>query len=107
MSNGEPVSGAPYIIICRSRAEIAAAKNTKERVLAACRGAAQLAAYMGIRYRVSMDDADMKPISDIQHELMDYLLETVQFSNAEADAKVNQMVAELYVLEKKYTGVAY
>ena len=102
MSNGdpEPVSGAPYIIICDTRIGIATATDEFEKIQAASRGAAQLTAFMQSYYK-HFDLADSVPISTIQHELMDHVLGNAPTTEP-VEAKIKELIKEMYVLEDKY-----
>lgn len=102
MSNGDPpVSGSPYIIICATRINIVAAVGTADMIKAASDGAAQLVSFMQLYYK-HFKVEDCVPISTLQHELMDYLLDRVELSSEQVDEKIKVMVQEMYALEKKY-----
>ena len=60
-------SRAPYIIICAGRIDVALAKNGFEMLQAVSRTAANLVTYFGER----LTDGDTRPISDLQHAIMD------------------------------------
>src|SRR2546429_4496631 len=86
MSNGEPVSGSPYIIICGSRIAVALAKDYDAKVYAASQGAAQFAAFMGVIYGDSDDwQADIQPLAKLQHQLMNHAIEVHKLSHEEID----------------------
>lgn len=109
MSNGDPPpqSAAPYIIICSGRMAVANAKSPEEKAVAVSLCAGQLCSYMGIRYRSSLDPADMHNISMLQHELMDYLDGKISLTKSQVDAKVEELIVAFYVLEQKYVAVVY
>jgi hypothetical protein len=109
MSNGDPppVSGAPYIIICSRRIDHALASNEEEEIQAASRCAADLTAYLQVRYRSSFNPADCENISVLQHALMDHVRDEAKLSKDEVDAKVQSIFSECDALEQKYVGVSY
>lgn len=90
-------SRAPYIIICASRIEAALAKNGFEMIQAASRGAADLVSYYGDK----LNYADTKPISDLQHRMMDTV--TSRSFPGHASEMVDDMFALLDTLEEKYS----
>lgn len=102
-----PKSNAPYIIICSGRMAVRNAKGLGDKAVAASLCAAQLCAYMGIRYRQSMKSEDMNKISQCQHWLMDYLDVKIEPGKDEVEMQIRQLIAEMYVLEQKYIDVAY
>lgn len=102
MANGDPPSGsrAPYIIICNGRINVALAKSGFEMIRSASRTAADLVVYYGDR----VTDADTKPISELQHAMMDLVdgttTRTRQERNSAAEM-VDEMFALLDALEQK------
>jgi hypothetical protein len=77
MSNGDPdpISGAPYIIVCSGRTDLALAKSYDDKVNAASQCAARFAAFMANEYSESDDfNADLRPITTIQHQLMNHAI---------------------------------
>lgn len=103
MSNGDPqpVSGAPYIIICSGRINVATATDEAGKIRAASDGAAQLTAFMQSYFK-QFNLADCVPISTIQHELMDHVNGKVPLTPEQVEAKIKALIKEMYVLEKKY-----
>lgn len=104
MANGDVVSTsrAPYIIICAGRIDVALAKNGFEMIRAASHCAASLVTYYGDH----LTDEDTKPISDLQHEMMDVVEGTkTQGTHStefrDADEMVDEMFAKLEALEQK------
>lgn len=104
MANGEAVSAsrAPYIIICNGRIDVALAKNGFEMIRSASHAAANLVTYYGER----LTDADTRPISQLQHEMMDVVegrgaprTQSTEFRDAVE--MVNEMFALLDALEQK------
>lgn len=104
MANGETVgaSRAPYIIICNGRIELAVAPNGFQMLRAASNCATALVTYYGQR----LTDADTKPISNLQHEMMEVVeghkstgTHSTGFRNA--DEMVDEMFALLDALEQK------
>jgi hypothetical protein len=97
----EPVSGAPYIIICSVETEVALAENRKGQVTAASNGAAQLVGWMQAAYK-NFNPVDAQSISTIQHQLMDWAKGEVELTHEQVDQKVAALIDELRVLEDKY-----
>lgn len=100
MANGGGVVGsrAPYIIICNSRIAVRAAVNDPiAQIQAVSQGATNLVTYYGEK----LSDADTKPISTIQHDMMDEVSGRFPLSKMRAEALVNQMFNELDALEEK------
>ena len=96
-----PVSGSPYIIICDSRIGVAVADDEFGKIRAVSDGAAMLTAFMQSHYK-HFELADCAPISIIQHELMDHVLDKIPLTPEQVEAKIKGLVKEMYVLEKKY-----
>lgn len=98
-----PTSGsrAPYIIICNGRIESALAPNGYQMIRAASNCATALVAYYGER----LTYADTKPISELQHEMMDLVsgraIARTRQQPISADEMVDQMFALLDQLEGK------
>lgn len=99
MSNGVPVSGSSYIIICSIRTEIDHASDPQGKVVATSKGAAQFSAFMELRYKLRAED--LKEISDLQHEMMN---ELHSYDLDGANLVCQEMVRLMYVLEKKFSG---
>lgn len=96
------MSLANYIIICDGRINLQAAHNPTERIQAASRCATELVKFYGDR----LTEADAKPISDLQHEMMEVmsgnrLAGTRETSFRGADEMVDEMFALLDALEQK------
>lgn len=105
MSNGDPdpISGAPYIIICSGRTEVATVNTYDEKVLAASRCAARFAAFMGTKYGDGVDfNDDLRPVTAIQHQLMNHAIGQHALSHEDLDAKFVQLFAAMTVLEGEY-----
>lgn len=103
MANGLPPSGSrvPYIIICAGRIEAALAPNGFQTIRAASNCAASLVTYYGDRLTYE----DTKPISKLQHEMMDLVsgraIARTRAQPLGADEMVDQMFALLDALEQK------
>lgn len=100
MANGLPPSGsrAPYIIICAGRIEAALAPNGFQVIRAASNCAAALVTYYGDRLTYE----DTKPISKLQHDMMDLVIgRTREHSLGAASEMVDEMFALLDALEQK------
>lgn len=101
MSNGEAGgSRAPYIIICNGRINLLEAKGSGGKIQAASGAASALVTYYGDQ----LSSEDTKPISDLQHEMMDNM---GKWTKAEAKAKVAEMFALLDALEEKFEHHEY
>lgn len=98
-----PDSGAPYIIICSTRINVAATTDETAKIQAASNGAAQFASFMQSHYKHFVP-SDALPISTLQHDLMDYLTGDQELTFVEVEDKIKGIVREMYKLEKKYTG---
>lgn len=95
-----PTSGsrAPYIIICNGRIEAAVAQNGFQAIRAASNCAAALVTYYGDRLTYE----DTRPISKLQHEMMDLVTGRARAQTLDAgNAMVNQMFTLLDALEDK------
>lgn len=92
-----PMSAAPYIIICSIRTQLAAAKDSVEKIVVVNHGAAQLCSFMQANY--DAQSADFKDISDLQHSLMDGM---ATMSKDEVAAGCKEMIRLLYRLEKQF-----
>ncbi len=107
MSNGDPdpISGAPYIIICSGRTEVAISNTYDDKVLAASRCAARFAAFMGLTYESSSDDftTDLRPVTTIQHQLMNHAIGVHSLSHSELDQKFVDLFAAMTALEGEYS----
>lgn len=81
-------SRAPYIIICNGRIELALAKSGFEMIRVASRAATNLVTFYGEQ----LTDADTRPISDLQHKMMDVV------SSRNATHSSIEMVDEMFAL---------
>lgn len=88
-------SRAPYIIICNGRIDVALAKSGFEMIQAASRTATALVSYYGDK----VGDADTRPISELQHAMMD--LVNARPSMHLSGEMVDEMFALLDALEDK------
>lgn len=105
MSNGDPppISETPYIIICSGRTGVALATTYDEKVIAATTCSARFAAFMGIKYGESDDFTnDLRPITVIQHELMNHAIGQHKLSHEELDQKFTDLFAAMTTLEGEY-----
>jgi len=105
MSNGDPdpISGAPYIIICGGRTGVALATTYDEKVIAATQCSAQFAAFMGMEYGDSDDFiSDLRPITTIQHQLMNHAIGVHKLSHDELDQKFADLFAAMATMEGEY-----
>lgn len=92
----EEGSRAPYIIICNGRIDVELAKSGFEAIQAASRTAERLVCYYGER----LTNADTKPISDLQHRMMQMVSGRAQHAIGSTDM-VDDMFALLDALEDK------
>jgi len=96
------MSRASYIIICDGRINLALAKNGFEMIRAASRAATNLVTHYGDK----VTNADTKPISDLQHQMMDVVSGTQTPGSHVSDFQsasdmCDSMFALLDALEKK------
>lgn len=102
MSTPEGGSRAPYIIICNGRIDLAAARNNIEMIQAASRAATSLVSYYGDKLTYT----DTKPISKLQHEMMDLVTSSASDrmpqTHRSPDEMVDEMFALLDALEQKF-----
>lgn len=105
MSNGDPdpISGAPYIIICSGRTSVALARDYDSKVVMAAHCAAGFAAFMESEYG-SRDDFndDLRPVTVIAHQLMNHAIGQHKLSHEELDAKFTELWAAMTALEDEY-----
>lgn len=105
MSNGDPdpISGAPYIIICSGRTAVALANTYDAKVLAATECSARFAAFMGTEYGEDTDFVeDLRPVTTIQHQLMNHAIGVHELSREELDQKFVDLFAAMTALEGEY-----
>src|ERR1043165_5145169 len=89
------MSRASYIIICDGRIDLAIAKNGFEMIRAASRTATNLVTYYGEQ----VTNADTKPISDLQHQMMDVVSGTqTPGSHAKDFQSASDMCDTMFVL---------
>lgn len=93
------MSLANYIIICDTEIGILAAGLSSEKIVAVSRGATTLVCQIQLVHGDAFTDADAKPISDLQHYMMDNL-ETMK--SLEAKDKVAEMIRLMRALNKKF-----
>jgi hypothetical protein len=88
-------SRAPYIIICQGRIDLALATSGFEMIRASSRAAANLVTYYGDK----LSYADTRPISDLQHVMMDVVSgKTTAGSHATDFQSASEMVDEMFGL---------
>lgn len=68
------MSQANYIIICKGRIDFATAADTGAKIRALSDAATNLVSHIDIMSPGALSEADTKPISDLQHELMNHAL---------------------------------
>lgn len=105
MSNGDPdpISGAPYIIICSGRTDVALAKAYDDKVNAASHCAASFAAFMATTYGDAEGFAEnLRPVTTIQHQLMNHAIGKHKLSHDELEAKFIELFAAMTTLEGEY-----
>lgn len=91
------MSAANYIIICAAKTDYATSKDTGAKIRALSDGAATLVAHIDITRPKLLSESDYKPVSDLQHYLMD---NAATISSKELDERAAQMFAYLDELEK-------
>lgn len=95
-------SKAPYIIICQGRTEVLDENTASKKICAASRCASELVQHMALVHKNKLTFEDTKPISDLQHEMMDDLK---KYTKREATEKCEEMFTLLYALEDKFQDV--
>ncbi len=93
------MSLANYVIICKSKIDVEAAKTTVEKIAAVSRGATDLVCHIQLINGGQLTEEDCKPISDLQHNMMETMHD---MTKAEAEEKIKTMFGLLYQLEKKF-----
>lgn len=91
------MSLADYVIICDGRIDVAISSNGFHRIRAASRTATELLKFYGDR----VTDADARPISQLQHEMMDLVEGKASRAPISSDEMVDQMFGLLDALEDK------
>ncbi len=110
MSNGDPdpISGAPYIIICSGRTEVALSNTYQDKVLAASRCAARFAAFTGVVYGQGADEGDfiddIHPVTTIQHQLMNHAIGVHPLDHSELDQKFVDLFDAMAAFESEYAA---
>lgn len=99
MPDEEPGSRASYIIICGGRINVLNAKGVGEKIAAASNCGCALTSYLGIVHGALLTDADTRPISDIQHYLMEHFDSIVK---TEAEQRIAELFHLFDELEEKF-----
>lgn len=66
------MSLSQYVIICKGKIDFATVKTVPEKIRALSDAATNLVSHIDIQHPGELTDEDIKPISDLQHELMDH-----------------------------------
>lgn len=93
------MSQANYIVICTGRTAFSAAPKSVEKIVALSNVAAALVTHIDIMHPSELTEDDTKPISDLQHFLMDNMH---KLSRREVDEKAVEMFGMLDALEDKF-----
>lgn len=93
------MSLSQYIIICRGRTDYGTQTDHGAKVRALSAAAADLVAHVDITNPGRLTEADVKPISDLQHLLMD---QGAALSAAELDVRAVEMFNLLDALEERF-----
>jgi hypothetical protein len=94
-----PASTASYIIICSGRIAVQATKDPLQKIKAASDCASQVVSFIELTHGSQVTPADTLPVSNLQHEMMNKMLE---WNKEEIEAKCKSMFYLLYQLEKKF-----
>jgi len=68
------MSLANYIIICKGRIDYATGKDVPAKIRALSDAAVNLTTHIDLGHPGALTESDTKPISDLQHELMNHAL---------------------------------
>ncbi len=93
------MSTANYVIICEGRIDVITSKDTTSKIKALSRVATNLVSHIDLVHPGQLAEADVKPISDLQHELMDNAL---LLSKDQVEAYATTMFELLEELEDKF-----
>jgi len=66
------MSLSQYVIICKGKIDFATGKDVPAKIRALSDAAANLTSHIEITRPGKLTEADIKPISDLQHELMNH-----------------------------------
>lgn len=98
----EPISAAPYIIICSVETEVAVADSRAKKIVAVSKGAERLVSWMQSFYS-QFNPVDAQTISTLQHQLMDFVKGETQMSHQQVDEKIGTLLSAFHALEDKYS----
>lgn len=93
------MSQANYIIICEYKINVLIAKTVPGKLQALSSGAAALVSHIDLQHPGKLTNEDTKPISELQHYIMDNLL---TMKAKEAKEKIEEMFTLWNVLEDKF-----
>jgi hypothetical protein len=93
------MSLSQYVIICKGRIDYATGADTGAKIRALSDAATNLTSHIDITQPGKLTEADIKPISDLQHELMNHA-QTITMDQIEAHAVT--MFGLLDALEGKF-----
>ena len=96
------MSQANYIIICKGRIDFDSAKDVPAKVRALSDAATNLTSHIDITHPGELTETDVKPISDLQHELMNHWR---TMSKDQVEAHAITMFGYLDALEDKFEPV--
>lgn len=94
-------SKAPYIIICNGRIATLASESLVGRIIAVSQAAADVITFYDLAIGRRLLVEDVKPISDLQHELMCYMDNRFGYTT-DIQQKVSKLFELLDELEEKY-----
>jgi hypothetical protein len=95
------MSLSQYVIICRTKINFVTVKDVPAKIRALSDGAAFLLAHIEITHPGELMEADVKPISDLQHKLMDG---AASITKDQIEAHALTMFGLLEALEDKFSG---
>lgn len=93
------MSRSNYIIICDIRIEVLAAKDPVAALVRVSNGAAALVKQLEIIHGEEFTEADARPVSELQHEIM---VNLHSWSKSDAEGKARDMLSLLDALEEKF-----
>jgi len=93
------MSLSQYVIICKGRIDYATGSDTGAKIRALSDGAAFLLHHIEITQPGKLTETDTKPISDLQHYLMDH---AADITETDLDLHAVEMFNYLDALEDKF-----
>ena len=96
------MSLSQYVIICKGRIDFATGADTGAKIRALSDAAVNLTSHIEVTHPGKLSEADVKPISDLQHELMD---QATTITPEQLNVIATEMFNLLDALEAKFKHV--